>query len=68
MDERDPLEASLALATFLIVPAWRIVRRTGRHPALALLLFLPAIGALILVLILAFGRWPSLQRSTPPQA
>jgi uncharacterized membrane protein len=66
MDEQKQVEAWVALATFLIVPVWRIVRRTGRHPALSLLMFFPGIGVVLLALILAFGRWPAVQRSANP--
>ena len=43
----------------IIVPAWRIFKRAGFSPALALLVFIPAVGALIATLILAFARWPN---------
>ena len=62
----DELGAWVFIAMLLIVPTWRIVRRTGRHPALSLLLFLPFIGFVILSLLLAFGPWPVLQRSANP--
>ena len=41
-----------------IVPLWRIVRRTGRHPALALIAAVP-LTALILIWWLAFVDWPA---------
>ena len=63
MDERQQLEAWMGTALLLIVPVWRIVRRTGRHPALSLLLFFPVLGVVVLSLLLAFGRWPALHRS-----
>jgi heme/copper-type cytochrome/quinol oxidase subunit 4 len=58
------------LITFIItviltvIPTWRIVRRTGFNPALSLLIIIPAIGPLILLIVLAFGNWPSLKTST----
>ncbi len=44
----------------VMVPLWRITRRTGRDPWLSLLfLGTPPLGTLVFVAILAFGRWPS---------
>lgn len=67
MQEQEALEAAVGLAVLLIIPAWRIVRRTGWHPALSLLLFFPGIGLPVLALILAFGRWPALHRVGTPE-
>ena len=62
MDDQDAVGAATAfLAIVLIWPFWRITRRTGRHPALSLLVFLPGFGIILLVFILAFGRWPALE-------
>jgi tryptophan-rich sensory protein len=61
MQDQDALGAAVFLAMVLIVPVWRIVRRTGRHPALALLIFFPGIGIILVAFILAFGRWPALE-------
>jgi hypothetical protein len=47
------------MALLLVVPAWRIFRRAGFHPALSLLLFIPGLGLLIIALLLAFRRWPA---------
>lgn len=44
----------------VMVPLWRITRRTGRDPWLSLLfLGTPPLGTLVFVAILAFGRWPN---------
>ena len=61
MPEQDALGAAVFLALVLIVPVWRIVRRTGRHPAMALLIFFPGVGLILVAFILAFGRWPALE-------
>jgi len=44
----------------VMIPLWRITRRTGRDPWLSLLfLGTPPIGTLVFIAILAFGRWPA---------
>lgn len=48
----------------VMVPLWRITRRTGRDPWLSLLfLGTPPLGTLVFVAILAFGRWPGEARA-----
>lgn len=64
MQDQDALGAAVFLAIVLIVPVWRIVRRTGRHPALSLLIFFPGIGIILVAFLLAFGRWPALEAKT----
>ena len=46
-----------------IIPTWRIIQRTGFNPFLSLLIVVPAIGPLIVLIVLAFGDWPA-QKST----
>jgi len=48
----------LALVAFSIWVYWRIFARAGFNGALSLLNFVPGVGQLICMLILAFGRWP----------
>lgn len=44
----------------VMIPMWRITRRTGRDPWLSLLfLGTPPVGTLVFVALLAFGRWPA---------
>jgi hypothetical protein len=51
----------LALVIFAwIFPLWRIIGRTGHHPALALIGFFP-LTALILLWWLAYARWPAVE-------
>ena len=59
MQTDDGLAAAVTLAALLIIPVWRIFRRAGLQPALALLLLVPGLGVLIVSLILAFSRWPA---------
>ena len=50
----------------VMIPLWRITRRTGRDPWLSLLfLGTPPLGTLVFVAILAFGHWPRETRSEP---
>jgi hypothetical protein len=57
-----------ALIVFLwIFPLWRIIGRTGRHPALALFAIFP-LTALILLWRLAYTSWPAVDvRTSPPR-
>jgi uncharacterized membrane protein YhaH (DUF805 family) len=48
----------IALIAFTIWVYWRIFAKAGYNGALSLLNFIPGVGPLICVLILAFGRWP----------
>jgi uncharacterized membrane protein YhaH (DUF805 family) len=48
----------VALIAFTIWVYWRIFTKAGYNGALSLLNFIPGVGQLICVLILAFGRWP----------
>lgn len=51
----------------VMVPLWRITRRTGRDPWLSLLfLGTPPLGTLVFVAILAFGRWPTERAAVAP--
>ena len=43
-------------------PLWRIFRRVGRTPHLAWLVFVPVIGLLVVVAVLALVRWPLIPR------
>jgi hypothetical protein len=55
-----------ALVVFLwIFPLWRIIERTGRHPALALFGLFP-LTALILLWWLAYTNWPAVDGKTAP--
>ena len=53
----------LVLAVLLIVPTWKIFAKAGFNPAWSLFLFLPWLGMLIVVLFLAFRRWPAVEAS-----
>jgi hypothetical protein len=48
----------IAIVAFTIWVYWRIFAKAGYNGALSLLNFIPGVGPLICVIILAFGRWP----------
>lgn len=56
---------SFAGALLVIIPLWVIFRRAGLAPALSLIVFLPYLGFVIVVLILAFARWPATEGADP---
>jgi len=48
----------LIIAALFFYPNWRIFKRSGLNPAFSILLFIPVIGGLIVLIILAFADWP----------
>ena len=58
LEPLGPLGQYYVVAGLLIIPVWRIVRNSGLDVRLALLLFAPFLGWLIVLGILAFRRWP----------
>ena len=46
-------------ALVVIFPCWKIFRRAGLNPALALFIFVPVVGWWIAGVILAFSKWPA---------
>jgi hypothetical protein len=59
----DPAGGSLIGYVFglflVIVPLWKIFGRAGFSPAWALLIFVPFLGYITALLLLAFRRWPA---------
>ena len=49
----------LALGAVIFYPALRICRRAGLRWPLALVVFVPLVGPLILLALLAFMTWPA---------
>jgi hypothetical protein len=43
----------------LVIPTWRIFTRAGFSGALSLLHFVPVVGSLVVMAILAFSDWPA---------
>jgi hypothetical protein len=48
----------LVVIAFMIFIFWRIFKKTGQHGAMSLLTLIPGIGTIIVLCILAFGKWP----------
>jgi hypothetical protein len=49
----------VVLSLLLVIPTWRIFVRAGFSGALSLLHFVPVVGLLVVMAILAFSDWPS---------
>jgi len=47
--------AAIALTIFIF---WRIFKKTGQNGAMSLITLIPGVGILVVLCILAFGRWP----------
>lgn len=48
----------ITMVVIQVIPFWRILRRIGFAPPLALLAALPG-GAIVLTYVIAFSRWPT---------
>ena len=48
----------LAIIAFTIFIFWRIFKKTGQNGAMSLIALIPGIGTIIVLCILAFGKWP----------
>jgi hypothetical protein len=59
MSEFGVLQWLVASTIFFVVPFWRIHKRAGFKPELALFALVPG-GVLILLLVIAFVDWPVL--------
>jgi uncharacterized membrane protein YhaH (DUF805 family) len=46
------------LFTVTTVPSWRILRRAGLSPWWSLLSFVPMIGTIAILWIVAYRKWP----------
>lgn len=46
------------VAALMVVPAWRILQRSGHSGAWALLMLVPVLGFVVLW-VLAFSKWPN---------
>ena len=61
----SPVFGGVVAAVLLLVPLWKIFGKAGFAPAWALLIFLPGIGGLAILLLLAFRRWPETEGEAP---
>ncbi len=46
-----------------VIPAWKIFGRAGLSPFWSLLVFIPVLGALIALVVLAMSTWPKERRT-----
>jgi uncharacterized membrane protein YraQ (UPF0718 family) len=52
----------VVFCALMIVPLWRAYARAGLSPYLTLIFAVPLAGPLVVLLLLAFLRWPALDR------
>jgi hypothetical protein len=57
LSDTNNLALTGAALAFLALCSWRVFARTGHNGALGLLMFVPGVNVIMLG-ILAFGRWP----------
>lgn len=57
-----PILNYLLIVALTFYPAWRILKRAGFNSSWAICTFVPALGPLILILLLAFSDWPVLKK------
>jgi hypothetical protein len=48
----------LAVVALTIFIFWRIFKKTGQNGAMSLIALIPGIGTIIVLCMLAFGKWP----------
>ena len=66
MDSELPYEllSTFLIGIILIVPTWAIYKKAGLSPWLSLLLFLPIVGVLGVIVILATSNWPNIEKES----
>lgn len=57
ISEVEVIQWLIVVGILFVVPFWRIIKRTGFNPGLALLALVPG-GILVLLWVLAFAKWP----------
>jgi len=58
MSEIGIIQWLIAATIFFVVPFWKIIKRAGLKPALALLALVPG-GMLVLLWVIAFAKRPA---------
>ncbi|PTU64916.1 hypothetical protein DB032_08285 [Chromobacterium sp. Panama] len=53
----------VVIGLMAIYPLWRIFRRVGLPPYYALAVFIPAVGMLLVMLMLANSAWPAFKNN-----
>jgi len=47
----------LLFTLMMAIPLWKIHEKAGQNPAIAISCFIPLVGPLISMGVLAFGKW-----------
>ena len=62
----DPGFGVLVFNVLAVWPLWRVFRRVGLPPTQALLVFVPVLGLVLVIVILAIRAWPLVPRLPKP--
>lgn len=65
---KTPLGSGLLFAALTVWPLARIVARAGHPPPVALLVFVPLVGLVLVLAFLTFRPWPALALATDVDA
>ncbi len=63
---RTPGFGTLVFNLLAVWPVWRICRRTGACPAIALLVVIPLVGLAAAAAALCLSHWPKIPRRPKP--
>ena len=55
------VSSAIVYGLVLVLPLWKIVEKSGFHPAFSLLVFVPLLN-FVMLYAFAFAEWPSLKR------
>ncbi|MDE2367127.1 MAG: hypothetical protein KGM95_09365 [Betaproteobacteria bacterium] len=58
MDESTIIQWLIAVAILFVVPFWRIFKRAGFKPAVAVVALVPG-GIVVLLWVIALAKWPA---------
>ena len=58
MEESEIIPWVISFAIFVVVPFWKLFKRTGFKPAFSLIALVPG-GVLVLLWVVAFAKWPA---------
>ena len=58
MEESQIIPWAITSAILLVVPFWRLYKRTGFKPVFSLLALVPG-GIVVLLWVVAFAKWPA---------
>jgi hypothetical protein len=58
MEGSEIITWAITSAILIVVPFWRLYKRTGFKPAFSLIALVPG-GILVLLWVVAFAKWPA---------